>query len=167
MHTLTSKILEKLTKSLFIFYDDFECVLIPSTDNVDFGPDTKKYQNHIVCSYGYKLICVDERYSKPYKTYLSEDAIDKFLNDMIKESENCSKVIETEFNKPLVMTKKDHEDFRDSAKPWICKKAYKKGEVKVKYHHHITGKYLGSAYQKCNLNLSLSKNILVVFHNLH
>ena len=26
---------------------------------------TKKYQNHIVCSYGCKLICVDKQYSKP------------------------------------------------------------------------------------------------------
>ena len=27
-------------------------VLIPSTDNVSFGPNTKIYQDHIVCSYG-------------------------------------------------------------------------------------------------------------------
>ena len=38
---------------------------------------------HIVCSYGYKLICVDELYSKPYKAYFGKDPIDKFLNDMI------------------------------------------------------------------------------------
>ena len=38
---------------------------------------------HIVCSYCYKKICVDEVYSKPYKTYFGKDAIDKFLNDMI------------------------------------------------------------------------------------
>ena len=28
----------------------------------------KKYQDHIVCSYGYTLRCVDEQYSKPYKS---------------------------------------------------------------------------------------------------
>ena len=33
---------------------------------------------------------------------------------MIKGSEYCSKVIETEFNKPLVMTEKDHEGFNNS-----------------------------------------------------
>ena len=27
---------------------------------INFGPKTKKYQDHIVCSYGYKLICVDD-----------------------------------------------------------------------------------------------------------
>ena len=82
----------KILKDLFIIYDDFQYVLIPSTDNIDFGPNSKKYQDHIVCSYSYKLICADDQYSKPDKTYFGEDAIDKFLNDMMKESEYCSKV---------------------------------------------------------------------------
>ena len=38
--------------------------------------------------------------------------------------------------------------------------------MKVKDHDHVTGKYRGSAYQGCNLNLSLSKKVPVVFHNL-
>ena len=49
-------------------YGDFECVLIQSTDNIDFRLNNKKYQDHIVYSYDYKLICVDEGYNKPYKT---------------------------------------------------------------------------------------------------
>ena len=36
------------------------------------------------------------------------------------------------------MTKKYHED---CTKCWICTKAYDKGEVKVKGHDHIIGKY--------------------------
>ena len=27
----------------------------------------KKYQQHIACSYGYKLVCVDDKLSKPFK----------------------------------------------------------------------------------------------------
>ena len=42
---------------------------------------------------------------------------------MMKESEYCSKIIETEFNKFIVMTKKDHKDF-EKFKYWICKKQY-------------------------------------------
>ena len=47
--------------------------------------------------------------------------------NMIKESEYFSKVIETEFIKPLVMTEKHHEDFNNSTKCWICKLAYEEG----------------------------------------
>ena len=31
---------------------------------------------------------------------------------MIRESEYCSKIFETEFNKPFVVTKRDHEDLK-------------------------------------------------------
>ena len=53
-----------------------------------------------------QIICVDEQYSKLYETSFGEDAIDKILDDVIKESEHYSKVIETQFNKPFVMTEK-------------------------------------------------------------
>ena len=48
---------KRLTKASFI---------IPSTDKIDFGINTIKYQDQTVSIYHYKLICVDERYSKPY-----------------------------------------------------------------------------------------------------
>ena len=115
---------KRLNKAPFIIYG-----LIPLADNADFGPNTKKYQDHIVCRYGYKLMCADEWYSKPYKTYFGEDVIDKLSNDMIKESEYRSKVVETEFSKPLVLTEIDHEDFNNSIKCWIYKKKNMK-EVK-------------------------------------
>ena len=46
-----------------------------------------------------------------------------------------------EFNKPFVMTEKEHKDFKNFIKCWICKKAYEGGEGKVKDHNHITVKY--------------------------
>ena len=75
------------------------------TDNNDDGPNTKKYQDYI-CGYGYKLKCVYEQYNKPYKTYFSDDGIDKFVIGMVRESEYCSRVIERKFKKPLCMTKR-------------------------------------------------------------
>ena len=72
-------------------------------------------------------MCVDGRYSKSCKSYFVQGAIDKFMiNGMIRESEYYSKVIKTTFNKPLVMTEKDHENFHNSAKCWICKKYLEK-----------------------------------------
>ena len=48
----------------------------------------------------------------------------------------------------------------------FLKKKYQEGEAKVKDHDYITGKYGGSAHQKRNLNLRLTKKIVVVFHTL-
>ena len=41
---------------------------------------------------------------------------------MIKESEYCCKVTGTKFNKSLVVSEKQHEDFNNSSKCYICKK---------------------------------------------
>ena len=46
----------RLLKAPFIImYADFEGILKPVTDNKNDGPNTKKYQDHIVCSHGHKL----------------------------------------------------------------------------------------------------------------
>ena len=76
---------QRLEKKPFTIYCDYECTLIGSTDNISFAPNTKIYKDHIVCSCDFKLVCVDDRYSKPYKTYFGKDAIAKYLNDIVKE----------------------------------------------------------------------------------
>ena len=51
-------------------------------------PYANKYEKHIACSYGYKLVCVGDKFSKPFKTYLGEDAVYNVINCMIEESKN-------------------------------------------------------------------------------
>ena len=78
-------------------------------DNRKQNPEesyTKKYQKHIACSYGYKLICVDNTFSQPFRTYLGEDAVYSFINNMIEESKYCSDVMKKHFNKELFVNKK-------------------------------------------------------------
>ena len=94
-------------KSPFTICADLESILV-SQDDGKKNPEesyTKKYQKKIVCSYGYKLVCVDDKYSKLSKTYLCEDAVYNCIHSMIKESRYCSEVIKKHFYKELVMTK--------------------------------------------------------------
>ena len=92
---------ERKIKPLFIIYADFESVLVPE-DNGKQHPEepyTNKYQKHIACSYGYKLVCIGDKFSKPFKTYLGEDAVYNFINNMMKESKYYSDVIK----KPILL----------------------------------------------------------------
>ena len=41
-----------------------------------------------------------------------------------------------QFNKELVMTKKDDENFENSSKSWICDNFYVKGDVKRSLPYH-------------------------------
>ena len=55
-----------------MIYADLEIILVPE-DNVKQNPDqtyTNKYRKHVACSYGNKLVCVDDTFSKPCKSYL-------------------------------------------------------------------------------------------------
>ena len=82
-------------KSSFMIYADFESILVPG-DNGKQNPNesySNKYQKHVACSYGYKLACVDDKFSKPFKSYLGEDALYNFISSMIEESKYCSDVI--------------------------------------------------------------------------
>ena len=127
---------------------------------------TNKYQKHITCSYGYQLVCVDDKFTKPFKLYLGKNSVENFINSMIKESKYCSDVMKKHFNKELVMTKEDNEDFENSGKCWICDNDYIDGNVKVRDDCHITGKYKGSAHRDCNINLTLNHKSPIVFFNL-
>ena len=66
----------------------------------------------------------------------------------------------------MVLTPEDREDFKRSTKCFICEEEYKDDDVRVRDHCHITGKYRGSAHQKCNVNFTLTNKIPVIFHNL-
>ena len=58
---------ERKIKQPFIIYAYFEEILVPESYR-------NKYQKHIACSYEYKLVCIDGKSSKPFKTYLRKDS---------------------------------------------------------------------------------------------
>ena len=67
------KSFERKIKSLFTVYVDFESILLPE-DNGKQNPNesyTNKYPKHVACSYGYKLVCVYDKFSKPFKSHLA------------------------------------------------------------------------------------------------
>ena len=76
----------------------------------------KKYQKHISCSYGYRLVCVDDKFSKPFRTYLGENTVNNFINNLIEENKYCGDVMKKHFNKDLAMTKEDNKNFKNSTK---------------------------------------------------
>ena len=68
------KTYEKKIKSPFIIYADFQDILVPE-DNGNQNAEEyyiNKYQKHIAYSYGHKLVCTDDKFSKTFKTNLAK-----------------------------------------------------------------------------------------------
>ena len=68
-----------------MIYADFESILVPEDNgkqntNVSY---TNKYQKHVASSYGYKSACVDDKFSKPFESYLGKDAAYNFISSII------------------------------------------------------------------------------------
>ena len=62
---------ERKIKSPFIIYADFEKILAPEDNEKKNLSEsyTSKYQKHVACSYDYKSVVVDDKFSKPSKSY--------------------------------------------------------------------------------------------------
>ena len=101
-----------------MIYVDFERILLREGNGKQNREEsyTNKYQKHFTYNYGYKLVCVDDKFGKPLKSYFGEDDVYNFINSMLEDSKYCCDVVKKHFKKELVMTKKVDEDFENSTK---------------------------------------------------
>ena len=141
----------------FKIYADFECNL-KSVESYE-GSYSKKYQDHVPCSFAYKLVCVDDEFTKPIDVFRGENAAYEFIKEIFKEYQYCKKVMKKHFNKNLIMGEEE-EQFQSSNTCWICEKLIDDDNQKVRDHCHKTRKFRGAANWSCNINLQLAKKFL-------
>ena len=98
----------------------------------------KKYQDYIPCSFAYKVVCVDDRFTKPTVVYTGENAAYEFIKAILKDYKYCRKIMNRHFNKKLIMSEEEHL-FQQSKSCWICKKLIDNDEEEVRDHCHVTG----------------------------
>ena len=67
----------------FKIYADFECNL--QDTEIYEGSCTKKYHDHVPCSYAFKVVCIDNRFSKPVVAYRGENATYEFIKAISEE----------------------------------------------------------------------------------
>ena len=68
---------DRKIKLSFMIYTDFESILVLE-DNGKQNPNepyTNRYQKHVACSYGYKLVCVHDKFSNLSKSYFGKDFV--------------------------------------------------------------------------------------------
>ena len=51
---------------------------------------TEKYQKHIPCRFAYKVVCVDDKFSKPVVVYRGKNAINRFIEVILEEYDYCN-----------------------------------------------------------------------------
>ena len=90
--------------------------------NCDEVSYTKKYQYHIPCSFAYKVVCIDNRFTKPTVVYRGENAAFEFIKAILQEHKYCTKIRKKHFKKNSIMNEEEEHLFQQSSSCWICKK---------------------------------------------
>ena len=101
----------------FKIYADFECNL-RGVESYE-GSYTKKYQDHVPCSFSYKAVCINDMFTKPIVVFRGENVAYEFIKAILKEYEYCKKVMKKHFNKNLIMSEEE-EQFQSSNTCCIC-----------------------------------------------
>ena len=141
----------KLEGGIIEFQNYFKQIPVPFKIYADFEPHlrsvesyegsyTKKYQDHLRCSFAYKVVYIDDRFTQPIVVYRGENAAYEFIKAILKGYKYCIKVMSKLFNKNLIMS-------QQSKKCWICKNLIDNDEEKVRDHCQITSKFRGAAHE--------------------
>ena len=67
---------------LFKIYADFECNL--QNAEIYEGSYTKKYHDHVPCSFAYTVVCIEDKFSKPIVIYRGKNAAYEFIKAIFK-----------------------------------------------------------------------------------
>ena len=89
----------------FKIYANFECNL--QTVESKEGSHAKKYQDHIPCSFTSRLLCIDDKFTKPIVAFRGENAAYEFIEKILKGYQYCKKVMKKDFNKNLIMSEEE------------------------------------------------------------
>ena len=60
---------------------------------------TKKNQDHVPCSFAYKVVCIDDTFTKPIAVSRGQNAAYQFIKAILKECKYCRKIKNKHFNK--------------------------------------------------------------------
>ena len=130
------------------------------------GSCRKKYHDHVPCSYAFKVVSIDNRFSKPIVIYRGENDSSEFIKAILKEYKYFKNIMKKHFNKNLIMSEEEENLLQKSNSCWISGNIINNGDEKVRDHCHITSKFRGAAHWDCNINFQLTKKVPIIFHNL-
>ena len=172
------KNLSNMLKAPVIIYADFEALTTPYAEcvqNVMNGGEAKpptdswthREQIHVADSARLRVVVSDEVPDNDKFEYTEEfvgaACVGHFIHAVRTQ---VIKLTDAILHVNREMTGVDFRAHKKATECHVCHKGFTEDNYKVKDHCHYSGKYRGAACNSCNINLRVSKQIQVVFHNL-
>ncbi|MCG7879165.1 MAG: C2H2-type zinc finger protein [Candidatus Thiodiazotropha endolucinida] len=161
---------EKTLKVPFTVFADLETInpRLSTCQPPVFRSASTPFAKLEVCGFGYKVVCEDERYTKPTVIYRGKEAGRRLIECLLREEKEIRNILSN--IEPMHITEEHDKLNQKAIQCCLCKKmftAYDKtyGRI-VRHHNHLTGEIIGVACNACNLNCRQATFIPVLFHNL-
>ena len=138
----------------FVVYADFESCI--NKDKEDLNKEI-----HTPLSAG--MLLLGPNGFKLYYSFVGKNCIVDFLKKIDEISKLTVKPYYENNNIPMNLSHSDEVKFENAKQCYLCKKPHMEY---VRDHDHFTGKFLGAACRRCNLNRKVNPIFPIVFHNL-
>ena len=159
-------------KHPFSIFIDFESTLKPiqqeesKLEEEEDEIKTIKLQEHIPNSVGIKYNCIHEKYTEPIKIRNNsnpENLLKETIETIERYAINSSKLLEQN-KKPsdIKITDEQLNEHNKIKNCNYCSCSFTEENKKVMHHDHITGEFIHTICNKCNLQLKY-KNFLPIY----
>lgn len=156
----------------FIAFLDFECVLNPNQTMCQECSHTRckcdrsftEIVNHQTpIAYSFVILDSNNRIIHEH-TYSGENAANCFVDHLINQEEKWVKNLITQEIR-IRMSPNEEIFFQNETECYMCEIKFSKDIIKCRDHCHFTGKFLGAACQKCNLERRKPIDLKIFVHN--
>jgi hypothetical protein len=160
-------------KHPFDIQADFESTLLKVNKRDDEGKteeekSTYAYQKHIPNSFGLKYNCIHKKHSEALYLYNNKEpkiVIKKWVEELERLAKKSYDLLQ--INKTNIIMSDDEKNKHSlNINCENCKCEYDESNKKIKHHNHITGDFISSLCNKCNLKFQYKRFLPVYLHNL-
>jgi len=174
--TLKFKAWCKTQRLPFVIYADFEALLLKITER--YGENTQAFHSHRPMSYGFIVktsenVSVEllERYEIPQTPIVfrgseaCDDVARQFVLAVTKVADRICKLLKAT-NVAIIMSDEDSRLHSLKTGCDLCNSIFNEKNCKVAHHDHLSGEFLKTLCNTCNLKLKTQKFVPCFLHNL-
>ncbi|CAI6375126.1 unnamed protein product [Macrosiphum euphorbiae] len=174
--TLKFEAWRKTERLPFVVYADFEALLL-KTDRRQ-GANTTAIHTHHPMSYGYLVIAAEgvptdlfDQYDIPRAPVIfrgsatDDDVAERFVSDVLGVAEKIARLYK-EVIVPIIMSVEDSRVHGVKIMCDLCACAFSERNCKTAHHDHLSGRFLKTLCNTCNLKLKTPNFVPCFLHNL-
>ena len=137
---------------------------------VDKNNATQYYQKHIPNSFGIKFNCVHPQFSEKYTHAVLKDPneLQKTFVEQVEEYAHKAYALTQQHKNEILWKSNEAVEHKNALMCYECGCDFDKNDkakYKVAHHDHITGDFISSCCNTCNLKYQYKKFLPIYCHN--